>query len=103
MDGPEGRTDRPAAPGRVHEVTVRNREAAEVTGVLHVASFDDRTIVLDTELGLLTMSGQDLQIKRLDLAEGRFSVEGVITSVEWSEARQRPDERGRGILSRLLR
>lgn len=104
MDGPEIRAGRPSSGGgRSHEIHVRNRESAEVTGVLHVASFDDRTIVLDTDLGTLTMTGQDLQIKQLDLNDGRFSVDGLITSLEWTVARGAQAERGKGFFARILK
>lgn len=100
MDGKDG--GRPQ-PGKPHEVTVVNRETAHVTGVLHVDSFDDHAIVLDTDLGTLTMTGQDLQIKQLDLEEGRFSVEGLIHSVEWSVGRGKQKERAKGFLARMIK
>lgn len=104
MDGHSTRPERTGTDAaRAHQVQVTNRETAEVSGVLHVASFDDRTIVLDTDLGTLTMSGQDLQIKQLDLDQGRFSVEGLLTSLEWSVARGKQAERGKGLFSRMLK
>lgn len=88
-------------------MTLRAREEAEITGVLHVASFDDQEIVLDTDLGTLTLRGHDLQIKQLDLVQGTFSVEGLIDSIGYSAGRSgqaaRAQGQAGGLLSRLFR
>lgn len=89
-----------------HHVALRAREEAEVTGVLHVASFDDHEIVLDTDLGTLTLLGHDLQIKQLDLAEGSFRVQGLIDSLSYTASRtSRSGARAPqgGLLGRLFR
>lgn len=86
----------------VHELQLVNREQLRVSGVLHVDSFDDHQIVLNTDLGTLTIAGQDLQIKQLDLESGRFAVEGLLTAINYSAGSQR-DRRGKGFLERLLR
>ena len=60
-----------------HQLTIKNREETRIQGVLHVDSFDDQEIVLDTDLGSLVVKGGDLHIKQLDLqteaARGRGS------------------------------
>ena len=85
-------------------VILKNREKLHVRGVLHVESFDDRQIVLDTELGTLTVQGEDLQIRQLDLESGEFAVEGLVSSLAYSAPRAR-DARGKAksFLERLLR
>lgn len=90
---------------RVHEIMLTNREHLRVAGVLHVGSFDDRQIVLDTDLGTLTIDGEDLQIRQLDLEAGAFIVDGVIAALTYSSAAAHQDSRrkGKGFLERLLR
>jgi sporulation protein YabP len=115
MDVRESRTD--GRPGGVpgvtprggaesgHRLTLRAREEAEISGVLHVASFDDREIVLETQLGTLTLHGHELQIKQLDLNEGTFRVEGMIDSVGYSTPGQRRGQAhsAGGLLTRIFR
>ncbi len=87
-----------------HELSLVNREQANITGVLHLATFDDEQIVLDTELGSLTLKGEDLHIKQLDLDAGRLAVEGLITSVTYGPGKGRVGKnKGRGLLDRLLK
>ena len=113
MDGREPRPDRaglraPAsAGGPEHQIVLRARQEATIGGVLHVASFDDHEIVLDTDLGTLTLLGHDLQIKQLDLAQGTFWVEGQIDSLAYTAPRKGDRGVGRqargGMFGRLFR
>ena len=98
-----------SASGRVdgehaHQVTLTNREELRVSGVLHVDSFDDRQIVLATDLGTLTIQGEDLQIRQLDLESGRFAVEGIVNALSYAMGGKRDRKgKGQGFLERLLR
>ncbi len=87
-----------------HELSLVNREQASISGVLHLATFDDEQIVLDTELGSLTVKGEDLHIKHLDLDAGKLAIEGLIMSVTYGPGKGRAGKnKGRGLLDRLLR
>lgn len=68
-----------------HTVTVDNRESITITGVNDVLSFDEETITAETELGSIMVKGEALHVTRLDLERGLLSVEGEITSFEYSE------------------
>lgn len=94
--------ERPAAD---HTLTVTNRERLVISGVAGVASFDDQEILLETELGMLTVRGEELHIKQLDLESGRFAVDGMITAMTYSTRPGRPGRTGRsrGFFERLLR
>jgi sporulation protein YabP len=97
--------DEPDEGAAGHEVTIVNREQMTIRGVLRVDSFDDQEVVLDTDLGTLTVRGEDLHIKQLDLDQGSFAVDGLITSLQYAAGgRGRGVKtKGRGILDRLLR
>lgn len=88
-----------------HELHITNRENVLIKGVLHVNSFDDQEVVLDTDCGTLTIRGEDLHIKQLDLQDGSFSVEGIVHSLQYSSGRGKglKGRGGKGLLDRLLR
>ncbi len=67
-----------------HVVTVNGRRAVVIEGVRQVDNFDDNTIVLATELGLLTIRGRGLTIHQLDLEAGHFSADGDIDALVYS-------------------
>ena len=46
-------------------IVLENREKLTLTGILDVFSFDDQIIIIETELGLLTIKGNDLKINKL--------------------------------------
>lgn len=98
----ENRPSESPPPVSGHQVVISNRDSTTISGVLNVDSFDDDVIVLDTDLGTLTLRGQDLHIKQLDLDEGSFSVEGLVVSLEYSSGASRR-EQGRSFLERLLK
>ena len=41
--------------GRQHKLIFQNRGTGNITGICDVVSFDENTIVLDTDMGLLTI------------------------------------------------
>lgn len=88
-----------------HSLHIVNREQVAIQGVLAVESFDDEEIILETEMGTLTLRGEDLHIKQLDLDSGRFAVEGLISACTYSTPRQRGSRpvKARGFLERLLK
>ena len=47
-------------PGMAHKIVLNNRDRGNLTGILDVISFDENTIVLDTDMGLLTIKGLSL-------------------------------------------
>ena len=87
---------------RPHKLTMVNRSSCTITGLQDVVSFDENQIVLDTDMGLLTMKGKDLHVSRLTLEKGEVDVDGTIGSLVYSsnEAYRRS---GASLLSRLFK
>lgn len=108
MDDKQIHGERPVtgmAPAAEHSLSITNREQAQVHGVLAVESFDDEEIILETDLGMLTIRGEELSIKQLDLETKRFAVDGYILSCVYSAPRIRGGrpQKPRGFLERLLK
>ena len=47
-----------------HKMQMINRKECFLTGVKDVISFDTEVILLETEMGMLTINGKELHIKR---------------------------------------
>ena len=45
---------------RPHKLELQNRERGNITGVQDVVSFDENQIILDTDMGLLTLKGKNM-------------------------------------------
>ena len=67
-------------------IILENREKLNVTGVLDVFSFDDQIIIVQTELGLLTIKGENLKINKLSLDTSDFVVDGNISSLNYTNS-----------------
>ena len=71
-----------------HRLTLAERNKLTVTGVKEVVSFEDREVVLQTGMGILTVQGSQLQLKTLSLEGGQMEVEGSVSALLYEEARQ---------------
>ena len=71
-------------PGMAHKIVLNNRNQGNLTGILDVISFDENSIVLDTDMGLLTIKGKDLHVNRLSLEKGELDIEGRTDSLVYS-------------------
>ena len=80
--------------GLSHQIMLYNREKGNLTGILDVISFDENTIVLDTDMGLLTVRGKALHVSRLTLEKGEVDIEGEFESFSYSsnESRRKSQE-----------
>lgn len=85
-----------------HRLMIDNREKGVLTGILDVISFDENTIVLDTDMGLLTIKGKDLHVSRLTLEKGEIDMEGHMDSFVYS-SNEGYRKSGQSLLARLFK
>lgn len=72
-----------------HKLTLDERQKLIVTGVTEVISFDEDAVVLRTQLGLLTVQGQQLQLKTLSVDGGQLAVEGTVSALSYEQPREK--------------
>lgn len=68
----------------LQNIFLENREKLSISGVIDVFSFDDQIIIIETELGLLTIKGENLKITKLSLDTSDFIVEGFVNNIFYS-------------------
>lgn len=68
----------------IQNIILENREKLSISGVLDVLSFDDQIIILETELGLLTIKGENLKINKLNIETSDVTLDGQISSLAYS-------------------
>ena len=71
--------------GVVQNLILENRNKLSVSGVNDVLSFDDEVVIMETELGLLTVKGNNLKINKLSIDTSEVIVEGEINNLSYSE------------------
>ena len=65
----------------VQNIILENRNKLTVSGVKDVLSFDDQVVMIATDLGLLTVKGEDLKINKLNIDTSEVKVEGKINNL----------------------
>lgn len=71
--------------GMLQNVILENREKLSISGVSDVLSFDDQIVILETQLGLLTVKGENLRINKLSLDTEEVIIDGEIYNLGYSE------------------
>jgi len=61
-------------------LTLENRKKLSLSGVIEVVSLTDEQIMLNTNLGSLTIKGEGLKMNKLDVQSGDMLITGLINS-----------------------
>ena len=85
----------------IQNLVLENREKLSISGVLDVLSFDDQVVIVETELGLLTIKGENLRINKLSLDTSEVIVEGEIYNLAYSE--NDINQKGSNIFSKIFK
>ena len=72
-----------------HKLTLNERKNLTLTGVTEVIAFDENTVLLSTTLGKLEVQGENLQLKNLSLDGGQVAVDGDISALFYSQAKEK--------------
>lgn len=67
------------------EIVLKNRNNLKITGVKKLYSLDENLFVIETNLGKMKITGTDLEMQQLDIAEGILLINGTIDSIEYTE------------------
>lgn len=86
---------------RPHKVNLLNRGVGAVTGVRDVKAFNESEIVLETDMGMLSIKGTDLHVTKLTLEKGEVEVDGTVDSFTYTDMKEPTSERG--VFGRLFR
>ncbi len=86
---------------KTHRITMDNRESLTVTGVEDVESFDEERVVVITNMGTMTVIGDDFRISKLNVDDGQLVIDGKIDELQYSDT-LRNDKDG-GFFRRLFK
>lgn len=81
-------------------IIMENREKISVTGVIDIHSFDDELVLAQTDLGILTIKGDDLRMNKLNLENNELIIEGKIIAVAYSDIN---NTKKTGIMNKLFK
>lgn len=85
-----------------HTLMLEKRGRMSLTGVLEVISFDEMSIVADTDCGIIIIKGEGLHIDSLNLEKGDMSLDGIVDSLTYEDSESYLSPGG-SFLSKLFR
>lgn len=68
-----------------HNLILKERNQLNISGVLDVDSFDEHMVIAYTELGELTIGGENLHISKINLDSGDVILDGEISSLTYTQ------------------
>ena len=83
-----------------HKLWLTSRKSGTVTGVLDVVSFDLNQIILDTQMGILTIKGEGLHVKTVNLEKGQVDMDGKVDSLTYADSKTM---KARSMMGRLFK
>ena len=86
----------------VQNIILENRNKLSISGVNDVLSFDDQIVILETDLGMLTVKGDDLRINKLSIDTSEVVVEGNIYNLSYRE-KQAHKSTGGSLLGKIFK
>ena len=86
----------------IQNLILENRKKLSISGVNDVLSFDDQVVMIETELGLLTVKGENLRINKLSIDTSEVIVEGEISFLAYSDKEQERQKTG-GLISKIFK
>jgi sporulation protein YabP len=86
----------------IQNVILENRKKLSLSGVIDVLSFDDQIVIVETELGLLTVKGEELRINKLSIDTSEVIVEGEINSLIYNN-KEFEKKNGVNILGKIFK
>lgn len=85
-----------------HHMLVRDRKSMEISGIKKLESLNSEEFVLETSLGYMTISGQDLEMTNLNIDRGEIAISGYVTKIEYFD-HQEEKVTQKGFLNKLFK
>ncbi|QGU00525.1 hypothetical protein SYNTR_1931 [Candidatus Syntrophocurvum alkaliphilum] len=86
-----------------HSLYLEDRKYLEMVGVTSVITFDEEEIILQTNMGYLNITGENLHITMLNLEQNKVAIQGTVSIMEYKAQGTDLKSKGKNILTRLLK
>lgn len=84
-----------------HEIKIVDRKNILLTGIKKIVSFDDEEFLLESNMGVILLKGENLEIMKIDTQDGNVKIKGKINSFNYVESKQK--EKEESIISKLFK
>ena len=86
-----------------HHISVIAREKMEICGVTDVVSFDEQMVILNTVCGGMSIEGESLHVRVLNVEQGIVHLDGHIDHIAYFDRRSEDKGEKSGFFGRMFR
>ena len=84
-----------------HEIKVVDRSVMNLTGINKISSFDDEEFLMESNMGVILLKGEGLEIVKLDTHDGNVKIKGKLYSIAYMDNMKKSKEES--LLSKLFK
>ncbi len=72
-----------------HEVKMTDRKTIYLTGIKKIVSFDNEEFLMESNMGVILLKGESLELNKLDTSDGNVKIKGKINSMSYVDGKQK--------------
>lgn len=72
-----------------HSVMLDDRKHISLSGITATGSFDENTVELYTDYGMVILKGENIQVTCIDTDTGKFEAEGKFCAIIYNEDKKK--------------
>ena len=69
-----------------HEIKITDRSIMSLSGIKKINSFDNEEFLMESNMGMILLKGEKLEIIKLDTHDGNVKIKGKINSFTYIES-----------------
>ena len=84
-----------------HEVKMTDRKTIYLTGIKKIVSFDNEEFLMESNMGLILLKGESLELNKLDTSDRNVKIKGKINSLSYVDGKTK--NKDEGIFTKLFK
>lgn len=84
-----------------HEIKVVDRSVLSLSGIKKITSFDSEEFLMESNMGVILLKGEKLEIIKLDTNDGNVKIKGKLNSFTYLESMNKNKEES--LLAKLFK
>lgn len=77
-----------------HVVTISERKNIVISGVKKIESFDNEEFLMESNMGVILLKGESLELNKLDTSDGNVKIKGKINSLSYVDGKTKNKDEG---------
>ena len=66
-----------------------DRKTIYLTGIKKIVSFDNEEFLMESNMGVILLKGESLELNKLDTSDGNVKIKGKINSMSYVDGKQK--------------